>query len=803
MLQRLERDFKKQRRRWVRVLSFGMALWLSVASHLCVAPSTAIEPSEGLQIERLQPELFREVRSLQQEGRYRRAAFRLGEALGLSRESLRAIVTDRQLDRLEDLETVPVTTECLLWLQQFGEILIELGAVRAAEKVLQTGLTLSEQFDNRAQVAHLLVSLGNAHRAIARRYRGYGRSTESANEAAANFYRQALQISTSETVRRRARLNLLSLATEIDGDVRSLQRSLSQSLIAQPPSRDSITELLNFAHSLTCLKLASEDNSRSFSYVSPLVRNCRPPSATIDPISSSDIAGFLSHAIENSRTRGDRWGEAYALGQLGELYEIAGRFDDAEGLTRDALAISDAIDAPAMTYRWQWQLGRLSYQRGDRTAALNAYRGAIETLRALRRDIAALNPDLQYDFRDEVEPVYREWVGLLLADPSPTPEALTQARDAIEALQLAELDNFFGDACIEVAERPLQDLDPNANAIYTIVLPDGLHLILSVPDRPLRHYRSPLPATDLETFAHIVHQSLARDFNWQPVLEKAYDVMFRPLEADLQTREGTTLAFVLDGALRNIPVAALYDGDRYLIERYAIAIAPSWKLPPSDPLDFQQSKLLAAGRASFSQTDWTQFSHLSQTTWSDLPYVREELEAIAALVPSEILFEDEFLSHRLDAAVNSNRFAAVHIATHAQFDAFAENTFVLTWNRPLTLDRFAQMLQGNGSRRQNPLELLVLSACETAEGSDRTVLGLAGMGIRSGARSTVGSLWNVNDRSTARLMTQFYQTLRDLSRQETPNKAEALRQAQLDLLHSENFSSPHFWAPFVLVGHWR
>ncbi len=250
-------------------------------------------------------------------------------------------------------------------------------------------------------------------------------------------------------------------------------------------------------------------------------------------------------------------------------------------------------------------------------------------------------------------------------------------------------------------------------------------------------------------------------------------------------------------------MAALYDGDRYLIERYAIAIAPSWKLPPSDPLDFQQSKLLAAGRASFSQTDWTQFPHLSQTTWSDLPYVREELQAIAALVPSEILFEDEFLSHRLDAAVNSNRFAAVHIATHAQFDAFAENTFVLTWNRPLTLDRFAQMLQGNGSRRQNPLELLVLSACETAEGSDRTVLGLAGMGIRSGARSTVGSLWNVNDRSTARLMAQFYRMLRDLSRQETPNKAEALRQAQLDLLHSENFSSPHFWAPFVLVGHWR
>ncbi|MGC9502142.1 CHAT domain-containing protein [Baaleninema sp.] len=800
----------KQRRRWVWVLWFAVALWLSVAIYGgSIDPVTAIETWEALPQEPVRFDLLQEVRSLRRDGRYRQAAFRLGEVLGLSRESLQAIVSDRQLHRLNDLETVPVTEERIRWLQQFGEVLTELGAVRAAEPVLHTALTLSQQLNSQQlenpSIADIFVSLGNLHRTIAQRYRGYGRSTVPAHDTAARFYRQALEISTSETVRRRTQLNLLSLAAETHSrdDLRPLQRSISQSLAAQPPSRDSITEQLNFAHSLTCLKLAAEDSPRPLSYVAPVVRHCRPPSPTIDPVSFTDLAEIISHAANQARSLGDRWGEAYALGQLGELYEIAGRFEDARRLTREALALSYAINAPSVSYRWQWQLGRLSYRGGDRTAALEAYRGSIETLQALRRDLAALNPDVQYDFRDEVEPVYREWVGLLLSEPSPTPEELTQARDAIEALQLAELDNFFGDACIEAAERPLQDLDPNINAVYTIVLPDGLHAIVSVPHQPLRHYRSPLPDPNLETFANITYQALAQNFNWQPVLEQAYDFLFRPLEEDLNARDGTTVAFVLDGPLRNIPVAALYDGDRYLIERYAIAIAPSWKLPPWASREFPQSKLLAAGRASFSQTDWKQFPQLDRTTWSDLPYVGDELEAIESLVSSETLFDEEFLSHRLASALNSHRFSAVHIATHAQFDAFAENTFVLAWDRPLTLDRLAQMLQGNGARPRTPLELLVLSACQTAEGSDRTVLGLAGMGIRAGARSTLGSLWHVNDRSTARLMAQFYRSLRHLSQQNRPNKAEALRQAQLNLLHSEGFSSPHFWAPFVLVGHWR
>jgi CHAT domain-containing protein len=102
-------------------------------------------------------------------------------------------------------------------------------------------------------------------------------------------------------------------------------------------------------------------------------------------------------------------------------------------------------------------------------------------------------------------------------------------------------------------------------------------------------------------------------------------------------------------------------------------------------------------------------------------------------------------------------------------------------------------------RQQNdPIELMVLSACQTAEGDDRAALGLAGMAIRSGARSTLATLWAVNDESTAALMTQFYQELSnaDLS------KAEALRLAQIKILQNPEFSHPYYWSPFVLIGNW-
>ena len=142
-------------------------------------------------------------------------------------------------------------------------------------------------------------------------------------------------------------------------------------------------------------------------------------------------------------------------------------------------------------------------------------------------------------------------------------------------------------------------------------------------------------------------------------------------------------------------------------------------------------------------------------------------------------------------------FSIVHFATHGQFSSNAEDTFILTWSDRIQVKDFDKLL----SNRENnvPIELLVLSACKTAQGDERAILGLAGMAVRSGARSTIASLWSVSDRSTAQLMTEFYRYLN----QPHINKAQALRKAQLSLLQNKQYQHPYYWSPFVLVGNWQ
>ena len=140
----------------------------------------------------------------------------------------------------------------------------------------------------------------------------------------------------------------------------------------------------------------------------------------------------------------------------------------------------------------------------------------------------------------------------------------------------------------------------------------------------------------------------------------------------------------------------------------------------------------------------------------------------------------------------------VHLATHGQFSSKLSDTFLLTWDDRLTIEGLRNLLKSRSESSATPIELLVLSACQTAEGDQRATLGLAGLAVRSGARSTLATLWSVNDNSTADLMTEFYRSLT----QQNMSKAESLRQAQLKLLKNPDFQHPFYWSPFILIGNW-
>jgi CHAT domain-containing protein len=515
----------------------------------------------------------------------------------------------------------------------------------------------------------------------------------------------------------------------------------------------------------------------------------------------------LAQTVQQAQSLQDKPAESYALGTLGELYEKTAQFSDAQKLTEKALFIAQSVNASDIAYQWQWQLGRVLKQQGDIKGAIAYYSETFKTLQSLRSDLVAINPNVQFSFTESVEPVYREFVELLLQPPQtppyqgeaegvPNQENLKQARFVIESLQLAELDNFFRSACLSSKQEldPLIDKkDQQAAVIYPIILPKSLDVILKLPNQDLRHYRTLIAQDQVEGIVQNLRKYLkdvTRTAEVKQQSQQIYDWLIRPAETELAKSGIKTLVFVLEGALRNVPMAVLYDfqEQKYLVEKYAIALTPGLQLLDPKPLQQVRLSALTAGVVEERTIDGRKFLPLEN--------VPRELEGIQSEVPSsKELLNQQFTETNLQNQLMAAPFSVVHLATHGEFSSDPEKTFILTWDALLNVKEFDHLLRDSDKNRSSTIELLVLSACKTAEGDKRAALGLAGVAVRAGARSTLATLWSVDDRSTADLMSEFYRELKA-----GVNKAEALQHAQLAVFAKQK--SPYFWAPFVLVGNW-
>ncbi|MEO0933781.1 MAG: CHAT domain-containing protein, partial [Cyanobacteria bacterium J06641_2] len=181
-----------------------------------------------------------------------------------------------------------------------------------------------------------------------------------------------------------------------------------------------------------------------------------------------------------------------------------------------------------------------------------------------------------------------------------------------------------------------------------------------------------------------------------------------------------------------------------------------------------------------------------------LPGVQSEVKEISSQVKSTLLVNESFTDQNLVKSIKTTPFSILHLATHGQFSSNANDTFILTWDGKINVKQLSEFLHFRDLSESEPVELMVLSACQTAKGDKRAILGLAGVAVRSGARSTLATLWAVKDKSTAKFMVEFYKHLNTKG----ISKAEALRQTQLTFLKDKNFTHPFYWAPFILVGNW-
>jgi CHAT domain-containing protein len=583
-----------------------------------------------------------------------------------------------------------------------------------------------------------------------------------------------------------AQLRQLNVLLQLDrpSEAVALLSQLQARLAALPPSQRRIYGQIELAASILGIQTASFRGQDS--------RQEKVSGFAADPQAGREAARLLAAAVQQAQQMGDRRAESYALGRLGQLYERTQQQAEAQRLTQQALILAEAANAPEIAYQWQWQLGRLLKAQGNQSGAIAAYTQAVATLRSLRQDLVAVGQDVQFSFREQVEPVYRELVDLLLT-PSPTTPVsqahLKQAREVIESLQLAELNNFFREACLDAQPRQVDNIDPTAAVIYPIILRDRLEVILSLPGQPLRHYTTQRPQADIEAGIQQMQRSFrVTSFATERLAaaQQLYQWLIQPAADQLAQQGIQTLVFVLDGSLRNLPMAALYTGTQYLIEQYRIAITPSLQLLSPRSLAPDEIRVLVG---SLSQ---------AISGFSPLPGVEQEVQRIQQQLKATVLMNQAFTTPALATQIQTAPFSVVHLATHGQFGSQAKDTFLVTWDRRLNVNDLQTLLTQRNVVNATPIELLVLSACQTAQGDKRAALGMAGMAVRSGARSTLATLWTVNDQSTAVFISQFYQTFTKPG----ITRAEAVRQAQLALLKQPNFSHPYYWAPFILVGNW-
>ncbi|MBD3562137.1 CHAT domain-containing protein, partial [Planktothrix sp. FACHB-1355] len=333
----------------------------------------------------------------------------------------------------------------------------------------------------------------------------------------------------------------------------------------------------------------------------------------------------------------------------------------------------------------------------------------------------------------------------------------------IEQLRQQEYENYFGENLPvnnpnslslphiqNILKQISQTTGKKPAILYVFIQPEQLEIVLVMPfGKPI--HRS-IPEADRDTLLKVVADFRSKvtdpnEINTTSYLnsaQKLYQWLIAPLEAELQSQGIETLAFSLDSGLRAIPIAALHDGKKFLVEKYSISLIPSVNLVDTNYRNIRNSQVLAMGASEFSEL-------------SPLPAVPIELSTIAKeLWQGKSFLNEGFTLANLKSQRSSDPFGIIHLATHAEFKpGKPNNSFIQLWNSQLKLNQLRDM-----GWNKPQVELLVLSACRTALGDENAELGFAGLAVASGVKSALASLWYVSDRGTLALMTAFYQNLK-------------------------------------------
>jgi CHAT domain-containing protein len=683
-----------------------------------------------------------------------------------------------------------------------------LGEYRDAARTLEDALELAERRGDEAQLASVLGALGNVRIAIGpaeEAGRMLARAVDLAREvgdpalaaAALNNLGNHLASQRDAAQALAAYAESATLASRVGNRLLAAQSAVNAARVtAQTGEARRAAEAADVATERTRALPPSHDKAYLLVNLGRTTAGLAEASSPAAPALRLRAHELLREAQEVAAGIGDARASSYAFGYIGALYAQERRSREALELTQRAIFQAQQVEAPESLYLWYAQAGRLLRDLGEDERAIAAYDNAVRIVDGLRHQLAVVYGAPETSFEVSVGAVYFELVDLLLRraaaarEPENAQPSLVRARDTLELLKQAELRDYFRDECVDALLERVRnpwELSRTAAVVYPVLLPDRTELLVSfgsadVERRAVRVGREEM-AGEIRRFRE--HLEARTTNQYRREARTLYDWLIRPFEEDLRARRIDTLVFVPWGPLGTIPMAALHDGTRFVIERYAVAITPGLALTDPRPLDRSRMKLLLGG--------------LSQSVdgFPPLERVATELASVKSLYGGRMLLDAGFRLDAVEDALSDERFNVVHIATHGQFSGAVDESFLLAYDGPLTMDRLSASV-GLFRFRDTPLELLTLSACETAQGDERAALGLSGVALKAGARSALATLWKVSDVAATRLVVDFYTQLRN----DGMSRAQALQRAQRAALEGVPYDHPGYWAPFVLIGSW-
>lgn len=740
--------------------------------------------------------LINQSLAYKQIGQYYSACNNLTKVLSLNREictKRTEFNQDELKTSLKQLSNIDPSQKAIA-LNNLGDILRSLGQLETSEVILKQAQPYSALLDSDDRYANAL-SLANTYQSLYKQaYNQLSLSSDSESQsdalnkiqeyaqAALEHYQKIGQSQSKDRIR--AQLNATQILLHLkksnlptpantNYQAQSLIHSFVKDLINtdfhQFPAREAIMLQLKLSQLLAEIdqhKIANTDNSLILAYQ------------------------FAKKALRQAQFQDDPHLRSQAYGTLGQLYLQSGQLNDATQFFKEALESAQASQDDNLSYQWSWKIAQIYKQQGHPTQAIAAYDASIKHLDEVRTTLISANADLQFNYQESVEPVYTEYLQLLLSSPTPNLELVLGTH---QQLQVAELENYLKCGKLEVAQidNPVKASRHDAT-IHIFELNGHIEVIAQAKNGIFRHQPNSaivqqevfdlLNFIDSETFDEIPQDSL----------ETLYNQLIAPLKDHLPP--SGDLLFVLDSKFQNLPMSILYDGKQYLIQDYSVTTALNTHLQQIKSQNLDQLKVLFAGLSEDSPS----------FTLPEVPEnleplleVKDELEGVTKTATQTVsLLNHEFTTERFQSKLQSDtNTPIIHVATHGQFSSDLQKTMLLAYNEPINANQFRDLISQRNEIGQASIELLILSACQTAKGDRRSTLGLAGMAVQAGSRNILASLWLAESKATAELVTTFYEGLKN-----GQSKAKALQQAQIKLLDSPEYEHPYFWGNFILIG---